>query len=36
MSAKWNDVVDNTLVRIGMVVVAFGAWFAISYKLLSL
>ena len=36
MSAKWNSVVDNTLVRIGMVVVVFGAWFAIGYRLLSL
>ncbi len=36
MSAKWNNVVDNTMVRIGMVVVGFGAWFAIGYRLMSL
>lgn len=36
MSAKWNNIVDNTMVRIGMIVVVFGAWFAIGYRLLSL
>jgi len=36
MSAKWNNVVDNTMVRIGMVVVGFGTWFAIGYRLMSL
>lgn len=36
MSAKWNNVVDNTMVRIAMVVAGFGAWFAIGYRLMSL
>lgn len=35
MDAKWNSIVDNTLVRIGMLVVGMGAWFAISYTLLA-
>ena len=35
MDAKWNNIVDNTLVRIGMVVVGFGAWLAIGYGLLA-
>ena len=35
MDAKWNDIVDNTMVRIGMVVVGFGAWLAIGYGLLA-
>ena len=26
MDAKWNNIVDNTMVRIGMVVVGFSAW----------
>jgi hypothetical protein len=36
MDAKWNKVIDNTMVRIAMVVVGFGAWFAIGYGLMSL
>jgi hypothetical protein len=36
MDAKWNNVIDNTMVRIAMVVVGFGAWFAIGYGLMSL
>ncbi len=35
MDAKWNTIVDNTAVRIAMVVVGFGAWLAISYGLLA-
>jgi hypothetical protein len=35
MDAKWNDVVDNMAVRLGMVIVGFGAWIALSYTLLS-
>jgi hypothetical protein len=35
MDAKWNNIVDNTMVRIAMVVVVFGAWLAVSYGLLS-
>lgn len=35
MDAKWNDIVDNTMVRIGMVVLGFGAWLAIGYGLLA-
>jgi len=35
MDAKWNNIVDNTMVRIAMVVVGFGAWFAIGYSLLA-
>ena len=35
MDAKWNNIVDNMAVRIGMVVVVFGAWVAVSYGLLS-
>ena len=35
MDAKWNNIVDNTMVRIAMVVVAFGAWLAIGYGLLA-
>ena len=35
MSAKWNNVVDNAMVRIAMVVVVFGAWLAVGYRLLS-
>jgi hypothetical protein len=36
MDAKWNNVVDNVAVRIGLVVIGFGAWLALSYSLLSL
>ena len=35
MDAKWNTVVDHVAVRIGMVVIGFGAWFALGYSLLS-
>ncbi len=35
MDAKWNNIVDNTMVRIAMVVVGFGAWLAIGYSLLA-
>ncbi len=35
MDAKWNNVVDNTAVRIGMVVAVFGVWLAVSYGLLA-
>ena len=35
MDAKWNSIVDNTMVRIAMVVVGFGAWLAIGYGLLA-
>jgi hypothetical protein len=35
MDAKWNAVVDNAAVRIGMVVAGFGLWLAVSYGLLS-
>jgi hypothetical protein len=36
MDAKWNNVIDNTMVRIAMVAVGFGAWLAIGYGLMSL
>ena len=36
MDAKWNNVMDNALVRVTLVIVGFGAWLAISYGLLSL
>ena len=35
MDAKWNDMVDNMAVRLGMVIVGFGAWIAVSYSLLA-
>jgi hypothetical protein len=35
MDAKWNNIVDNPMVRIGMVVLGFGAWLAIGYGLLA-
>ena len=35
MDAKWNNIVDNMAVRIAMVVVGFGTWFAIGYSLLA-
>jgi hypothetical protein len=35
MDAKWNNIVDNTMVRIGMVVIGFSAWLAIGYGLLA-
>jgi hypothetical protein len=36
MDAKWNNIVDNTIVRIGMVVAGFSAWLLVGYRLLSL
>ena len=36
MDAKWNNVMDNALVRVTLVIVGFGAWLEISYGLLSL
>jgi len=35
MDAKWNNIVDNTMVRVGMVIIGFGAWLAIGYGLLA-
>lgn len=35
MDAKWNNIVDNGLVRIGMVAAAFVIWVAVSYGLLA-
>jgi hypothetical protein len=35
MDPKWNNLVDNMAVRIGMVVVGFALWLAVSYGLLS-
>jgi hypothetical protein len=35
MDAKWNNIVDNAAVRMGAVIVVFGAWLAISYSLLK-
>jgi len=35
MDAKWNNIVDNMAVRIGLVVVGFSAWLALGYSLLS-
>lgn len=35
MDAKWNNIVDNGLVRIGMVAAAFAIWLAVSYALLA-
>jgi len=35
MDAKWNNIVDNPMVRIGMVVLGFGAWLAIGYGILA-
>ena len=35
MDSKWNNIVYNTMVRIGMLVVGFGAWLAIGYRLLA-
>ena len=35
MDAKWNNIVDRASVRISMVVLAFGAWLAISYSLMK-
>ena len=35
MDAKWNNIADNTMVRIALVVVVFGAWLAVGYGLLA-
>jgi hypothetical protein len=35
MDAKWNNIVDSMIVRIGMLVAGFGIWVAVSYGLLS-
>jgi hypothetical protein len=35
MDAKWNNIVDNAAVRMGAVIVVFGAWLALSYNLLK-
>jgi hypothetical protein len=35
MDAKWNNIIDNAAVRIGMVVAVFGVWLAITYGLLA-
>jgi len=35
MDAKWNKVIDKLTVRMALLVVGFGAWFAISYSLLA-
>lgn len=35
MDAKWNRIIDNGAVRIGMIVAIFGVWLAISYGLLA-
>jgi len=35
MDAKWNDIADNIAVRLGAVIVVFGAWIVASYTLLS-
>ena len=35
MDAKWNNIVDNGLVRIGMLAAAVAIWLAVSYALLS-
>jgi len=35
MDSKWNAIVDNIAVRIGMVIVGFSVWLAVSYGLLS-
>ncbi len=35
MDAKWNNIVDNTMVRITMLIVGFSAWLVLSYSLLA-
>ena len=35
MDAKWNDIVDNLAVRIGMLVAGFVVWLAVIYGLLA-
>ena len=36
MDAKWNDIVDNTAVRLTLMMVGFGAWLALAVGLLSI
>lgn len=36
MDAKYNEFVDNAGVRLGMYVLGFGAWLAVSISLLYL
>jgi hypothetical protein len=35
MDAKWNKVIDNFVVRTGMLVLGFGVWLAITYGVLA-
>jgi hypothetical protein len=35
MSTKYNVIIDNTAVRIGMTLVGFGAWFCAGFALLK-
>ena len=35
MDAKWNNVIDRFSVRVGLLVVGFGIWLAISYGILA-
>jgi hypothetical protein len=35
MDAKWNRIVDNGAVRIGLIVGIFAVWLALSYGLLA-
>jgi hypothetical protein len=35
MDAKWNDIIDRFSVRVGLLVVGFGIWLAISYAVLA-
>jgi hypothetical protein len=34
MDARYNEIVDRVGVRLGMMVLGFGAWLAISFLLL--
>ncbi len=36
MDARWNKVIDKLSVRTALLVLGFGAWFAIGYSLLAL
>jgi hypothetical protein len=35
MGANWNRIIDNGVVRIGLIVAIFAVWLAISYGLLA-
>jgi hypothetical protein len=35
MDAKWNDIVDNTAVRLTLMLVGFGAWLVLAVGLLA-